>query len=194
MERGKMKLSKTAWWILGIGFFIIASAVLVMLLSRQSGDARQLEDNLSVTQNLLTKLISEKEDLDSQFAQLENQLDEAESSSISGKAKFSKAVMSIEYDEEIFSIANDCNLEIMSLTSSEPRDVAVAEITYDTTRFEAEVRGNVADILSFINDIVMGGYFTTATVELVNLEVPEPGKGESPSAVIKIIIYSYEGE
>jgi hypothetical protein len=165
-----------------------------MLLSRQSGDARQLEDNLSVTQNLLTKLISEKEDLDSQFALLENQLDEAESLSIISKANFSKAVMSIEYDEEIFSIANDCNLEIMSLTASEPRDVAIAEIIYDTTRFEAEVRGNVADILSFINDIVMGGYFTTATVEMVNLEVPEPGEGESPSAVIKIIIYSYEGE
>lgn len=194
MERGKMKLSKTAWWILGIGSFIIVSAVLVMFLSRQSGDARQLEENLSVTQTLLTKLISEREDLDSQFAQLENQLDEAESSSKSSKVKFSEAVMSIEYDEEIFSIAHDNNLEVMSLTSSEPRDANVAEITYDTTLFEAEVRGNVADILSFINDIVTGGYFTTATVELVNLEVPEPEKDEVPSAVIKIIIYSYEGE
>jgi len=189
-----MKLSKAAWWILGIGFFIIASAVLVMLLSRQSGDTERLGDNLSVTQTLLTKLISEREDLDSQFAQLENQLDEAESSSNSSKAKFSKAVMSIEYDEEIFSIAHDNNLEIMSLTSSEPRDAKVAEITYDTTLFEAEVRGKVANILSFINDIVTGGYFTTTTVELVNLEVPEPGKDELPSAVIKIIIYSYEGE
>lgn len=194
MELGKMKLSRTALWILGIGFFVIASAALIMLNFQQSGDTEQLEDSLAMTQGLLTRLVSEREALDSQLAQLENQLDEAESAFRRSKANFPKVVMSIEYDEELFMIADDYDLEIMSLTASEPRDTKVEEITYDATVFEVEVRGEVANILSFINNIATGGYFTTATVELINLEVPEPGQDEKPSAVIKLVIYSYEGE
>jgi len=189
-----MRLSKTALLILGIGFFVIASAALIMLHSQQSGDAEQLEDSLAMTQGLHTRLVSEREALDSQLIQLQNQLDEAESAFRRSKANFPKVVMSIEYDEELFMIADDYDLEIMSLTASEPRDTKVEEITYDTTIFEVEVRGEVANILSFINNVATGGYFTAATVELVNMEVPEPDQDEQPSAVIKIIVYSYEGE
>lgn len=189
-----MRLSKTALLILGIGFFVIASAALIMLHSQQSGDAEQLEDSLAMTQGLHTRLTSEREALDSQLIQLQNQLDEAESAFRRSKANFPKVVMSIEYDEELFMIADDYDLEIMSLTASEPCDTKVEEITYDTTIFEVEVRGEVANILSFINNIATGGYFTAATVELVNMEVPEPDQDEQPSAVIKLVIYSYEGE
>lgn len=189
-----MKLSKTALWILGIGFFVIASAVLIMLHSQQSGDAEQLEDSLAMTQDLLIRLTSEREALDSQLIQLQNQLDEAESAFRRSKARFPQAVESIEYDEELFMIADDYDLEIMSLTASEPLDTEVEEITYDTTIFEVEVRGEVANILSFINNIATGGYFTGATVELVNMEVPEPDQDKQPSAVITIIVYGYEGE
>ena len=55
-----MKLSKTALWILGIGVFIIASAVLIMLYAGRSGDAERLEDNLLVTQALLTKFTADR--------------------------------------------------------------------------------------------------------------------------------------
>lgn len=189
-----MRLSKTALLILGIGFFVIASGVLIMLHFQQSGDTEQLEDSLVMTQVLLTRLVSEREALDSQLIQLENQLDEAESAFRHSKANFPKVVMSIEYDEELFMIADDYDLEIMSLTASEPSDTTVEEITYDTTVFEVEVRGEVENILSFINNIATGGYFTAATVELINLEVPETDQDEQPSAVIKIIVYSYEGE
>jgi len=190
----KMKLSKTALWILGIGFFIIASAVLVMLHAGQSGDIEQLEENLSVTQTVLTTLTSEREDLDSLLTQLYDQLDEAEAAYSQSQANFPKAVMSIEYDEELFFIADDYNLEVMSLTASEPRENKVEGIPFDNTIFEVEVRGEVSNILSFINNVTTGGYFDSATVELVNMEVPEPTQDEQSLAAIKIIIYSYEGE
>ncbi len=189
-----MKLSKTAWWILGIGFFILAAVILAVLLSGQSSDADQLEDNFLVTQTLLTKLISDREDMESQFAQLENQLDEAEAAYNQSQAKYPDSVASIEYDEEIFSLANDSSLEVISLTASEPRENKVEDIPFDNTVFEVEVRGTVTNILTFIDDIATGGYFDAATVELINLEVPETGQDEQPAAVIKIIIYSYEGE
>jgi ABC-type transporter Mla subunit MlaD len=190
----KMKLSKTALWILGIGFFIITSAVLLMLHAGQSGDVEQLEDNLAVTQTVLTTLTSEREDLDSLLTQLNNQLDEAEAAYSQSQANFPEAVMSIEHDEELFLIADDYNLEVMSLTASEPRENKVEGIPFDNTVFEMEVRGEVSNILSFINNVTTGGYFDSATVELVNMKVPEPDEEGQPSAVIKLIIYSYEGE
>jgi len=189
-----MKLSKTAWWILGIGFFVIAAGVLLMLHIGQSGDARQLEDNLSGTQTLFTKLISEREELDSQLSQLYNQQNEAGAAYNQSKANFPEAVMSIEYNEELFLIADDSNLEVISLTTSEPREVKVEELPFANTVFEVEVRGTVANILTFIDNVATGGYFTAATVELINMEVPEPDQDEKPLAVIKIIVYSYEGE
>lgn len=189
-----MKLSKTALWILGIGVFVIASAVLIMLHVGQSGDAERLEENLLVTQALFTKLTADREGLNSQLTQLYNQLDEADSAYRQSKANFPKSVMSIEYDEELFFIADDYNLEVISLTASEPSEYPVEEVPFDSTDFEVEVRGAVSNILSFINNVATGGYFNSAIVELVNMEVPEPDQNEQPSAVIKIIVYSYEGE
>ncbi len=189
-----MKLSKIAWWILGVGVFIIASVVLLMLHTGQSSDTEQLKDNLAVTENLLTNLTADRENLNSQLTQLYNQLDEAEAAYLQSKANFPKAVMSIEYDEELFFIADDYDLEVMSLTASEPHEKEIEDTTYYNTIFEVEVRGEVLNILLFINNVATGGYFNSATVELVSMEVPEPDVDEQPSAVIKIIVYSYEGE
>lgn len=190
----KLSLSKTALWILGIGLFVIISAVLLALQASRSGDAEQLEENLTMTQSVLTTLIAEREDLDGQLAQLENQLDLAETAYDRSQAKFPEAVASIEYDEELFFIAGDYNLEIIRLTASEPREKKMEEVPFDNTVIEVEVRGEVSNILSFINNVTTGGFFNSATVELVNLEVPEPDEDEQPSAVITIIVYSYEGE
>lgn len=189
-----MRLSKTAWWILGIGFFIIAAAVLLTLFSQQSGDAEQLEESLAVNQVLLTKLTSDQEEMTNQLAQLEDQLDEAQLAFNQGRAKFPEEVMSIEYDEELFLAAHDYNLEVLSLVASEPYNNEVDGITFANTFFEMEVRGTVSNILSLINNIATGGYFTAATIDLVNIEVPEPGQEGLPTAIIKIVVYSYEGE
>jgi len=147
-----------------------------------------------VTQSILTNLTSDREELAGQLAQLENQLDESEVAYSRSQANFPEAVASIEYDEEIYSIAHDNKLEVMSLTASEPRENKVEDISFDSTILEVEVRGTVANILNFIDDVANGGYFNSATIELVNMEVPKPGEDEKPTAVIKIIIYSYEGE
>jgi hypothetical protein len=188
-----MKLSKTAWWILGIGFFILAAIILVTLFYGQSNEAKQLEENLQMTQGILTTLTSDKEEMTNQLAQLEDELDDAQLAFNQGQAKFPKAVMSIEYDEEIFSVADDYNLEVLSITASEPRGIKLSDITFLGTYFEVEVRGSMSNILSFINNVATGGYFNAATIELVNMEGPEPGQDELPTAIIKITVYSYEG-
>lgn len=188
-----MRLSKTAWLILGIGIFVIAFATLFMLHSQQSGEQEWLEDSLSVAQALWPELISEREDLESQLTQLESQLTQAKSSLSSSKARFPKSVQSIEYDEALFDIAEDCDLEIVKLTASEPTDQEVEDVTYAITSFEVEVRGEITDILDFINTIATDEDFTNATIELVNIDT-KLDEDKKPSATIKLIIYGYKGE
>jgi hypothetical protein len=190
-----MRLSKTAWFILGIGVFIIALIMLLVFNSQQAGEQERLEEDLSTYEALLPQLTSEREALENQLASLASQLDEATSSLNYSKAKFPDEVESIEYDEELFMSAQDCNLEILSLTASEPRERLEEDIiTYTVTNFEIEVRGKVADMLTFVDIITTGGYFNSATVEMVNMEIPEPDEDEEPTATIELAIYSYEGE
>ena len=193
-----MKLSRTAWLILGIGIFVIAFATLYMVYSRQSGEQEQLSDSLAAAQALLPRLIVEREDVEDQLSQWESELAEATLSLNKSKTKFPKSVESIEYDEALFGIADGCDLEILSLTASEPRDKKVEDVTYAITSFEVKVEGEVADILDMVNTIATSEHFTSATVELVNIDIPEPAtegeEAEMPSATIRLVIYSYQGE
>jgi hypothetical protein len=166
-----------------------------MLFLRQSSDATQMEESLSMTEALLVTLTTDKEEMTNQLAQLEDELDEVQITFNRSRAHFPREVMSIEYDDEIFTAAQDYHLEVLSLTASEPRDSKVNDaITFANTFFEVEVRGAISSILSFINNVATGGYFSAGAVELVNLEAPEPGQEEQPpTAIIKIVVYSYEG-
>jgi hypothetical protein len=155
------------------------------------------------------------------------------------KKSFPESVESIEYDERLFKIADDWDLEITILTASAPgsqrvevkvEDIKVEGITFSVTSFGVEVKGKapkspfetekefknyidetVDDILDFINTITTDEYFTTATIDLVNMDIPEPltdeeieeeemteeqiiEKAEELLATIKLVIYSYRGE
>ena len=200
-----MKLSRTAWLILGIGIFVIAFVSLYVVYLQQGREQQRLDDSLSLAQATLPTLVTERDDLTSQLSQSESELAQAQSLLYEVKAKFDDSVESIEYGEELFNIADDCDLEITNLTASEPSDEEVESITYSDeevesvtysiTSFTVEVEGTVAHILDFINTIATDEYFINATIELVKMEVPEPGEGqEKPSATIDLIIYGYKGE
>ena len=197
-----MKLSRTAWLILGSGIFVIAFVSLYMVFLQQGREQERLDDSLSVAQTTLPTLVAERDDLASQLTQLESELAQARSLLYKVKAKF-QSVESIEYGEALFDIADDCDLEITKLTASEPRDKEVESepideetqaVTYAITSFTVEVEGTVAHILDFINTIATSEYFTNATIEMVNMDVPEPDEEGEPSATIDLIIYGYQGE
>jgi len=200
-----MKLSRTAWLILGIGVFAIAIGSLFWVYLEQRGEQQRLDDSLSVAQATLPTLVSERANLESQLSQSESELAQARSLLYEVKASFPESVESIEYDEALFDIADDCNLKITNLTASEPSDEEVESITYSdeevesvtysVASFTVEVEGTVPHILDFINTITTDEYFINATIERVDMQVPEPGEGkEKPSATIDLIIYGYQGE
>jgi len=214
-----MKLGKTAWIILVTGVFIIAIGSVYWLYLQEGPKQTELNAQLSVVQAQLPKLAAERASLESTLTELEDKLAQVTSQLKTAKAVFPGSVQSIEVDELLFGMADNWGLEITSLTASEPsdleveievemEDIEVEDITYLVTSFTVKVEGEVTDILDFIHTIVTHRDFDTATVELVNITVPEPlteaekeelseeeiAEREMPSATIRLIIYSYQGE
>ena len=201
-----MRLSKTAWLILGIGIFVIALGSLYWVYLGQRNEQRQLNDSLSAKEADLSRFVSERANGESQLTQseseltqLESELTQATSLLNSTEASFPELVESIEYDEELFKIADDYNVKIISLTASEPTDEVGENITYPVTYFTVVIRGQTAAMLNFINAITTDEYFTTATVETVDMieldAVRITEEIEEPSlAIIKLAIYGYKGE
>jgi len=217
-----MKLSKIAWIILVIGIFVIASGSLYWLYLQEGPKQEELNEQLSAVQAKIPKLAAERADLESTLTELEDKLAQVTSQLKTAKAVFPAAVESIEVDELLFGIANDWGLEIITLTASEPsdlevevevetEDIEVEDVTYLVTSFDVDVKGEVSDILNFIHTIVTHRDFDTATVEIVSIVIPDPVSEEekaglseeeieereemdTPSANIKLVIYSYKEE
>jgi len=217
-----MKLSKIAWIILVIGIFVIASGSLYWLYLQEGPKQEELSGQLSTVQARIPKLAAERANLESTLTELEDKLAQVTSQLKTAKAVFPAAVESIEVDELLFGIAWDWGLEITSLTASEPsdlkvvvevetEDIEVEDVTYLVTSFDVDVKGEVSDILNFIHAIVTHRDFDTATVEIVSIIIPDPVSEEekaglseeeieereemdTPSATIKLVIYSYKEE
>ncbi|HEY55006.1 MAG TPA: hypothetical protein G4N91_01820 [Dehalococcoidia bacterium] len=208
----RLRLSRTAWLILGGGIFVIVLGILLLGYGRLSGEHANVEGDLSAAQNLLPTVVSEREYWENQLAQLEDQLAEGTSSLNASKARFPRSVDSIEYDEELFIIAHAHDLEIASITASEPYQEDILGIIYTTTIFEVEVMAGehsyvtwtqghidqvVDNIVGFLNALVTSDYFDTASIDLVSIIAPADEEGEEvtePSAIITLVIYSYQEE
>lgn len=209
-----MKFGKTAQLVLAIGIFAIALIFLYRMNQEREVEHEELNTQLVAAQQLLPPLIAESEELESRLSQLQVELDQAEASLSRGKAKFPVSIDSIRYDELLCQMAYDRDLEMMNLFTLEPAERNVEDVIYTVDAFTMEVMGQVADILAFVNAIAIGEDFTTAVVELVDIRVPEPmtlqeqealalagqepAEGEeapeAPSAIVKLTIYSYEGD
>jgi len=152
-----MKFGKTAQIILAVGIFAVALIMLYRMNLQQEQEQEQLNMQLATSQGLLPKLTAEEEDLQSQLTQLNSNLAEATLSLGEAKGRFPSSVESIEYDEVLFELAYECDLDIISLVASEPADEEVEveleadeedqevdNVTYSVTFFEIEVQGKAA--------------------------------------------------
>lgn len=217
-----MKFTKTTWMVLGVGIIVIAAVGLYMVYQGQVLLQQEARDSLANAENNLQSFTDIKETSEveliqlegelaqwqSQISQLETELAQAELTLNQAEARFPISVESIEYDEVLFGFARDANLNITSLTASEPSDITIEGITYTTTAFTVAIRGEVADILDFINTIVTDDDFQTAILKPVTINIPDPlteaekenltedeiKEKEMPSATINLMLYTYQGE
>jgi hypothetical protein len=177
-----MKLSKKAGLIVVIVIFAVAIGVLFFIYSGQNGERAQLNDRLSRAQILLPGLINNR-------AEKEDELIQAESLLAASQAQFPESVESIEYGEDLFEIADDCNVSLTKLTASKPAKKTVGAVTYSISSFNLVVGGSIDNILDFIYALRTGDDFQlpwSAEVTGVNMNV------SGGSATIKLVIYGYK--
>lgn len=178
----KIKISKKVLFIIGIVIFAVVFASLINSYVQQVRDRDQVSASLSEQKVLLNKLNTEKADLENQRAQAEALLG-------TSQAKFPQSVESIEYGEDLFEIAGDCNLELIALSPSAPVDKKVGSVTYSVAIFVVTVEGNIDDTLDFIQAIRTGDDFQlpwSAEVKGVNINIARS------EATINLDIYAYK--
>jgi len=184
-----MKLSKKVWLIVVIAVIVAALASLFTIYFRQAGERGELQDRLSRAEILLPNLMKQKKDLQDQLASATSLLNK-------NQAKFPGSVESIEYGEDLFKIADDCNVELTSLSLSTPTGKKVGSVIYSVSSFTVIVEGNIDNMLTFIDAVGTGIDYDlswrfqlpwSVDVKSINMEAARS------RATISLDIYGYKG-
>jgi hypothetical protein len=178
-----MKLSKKVLLIVIIVIFAVALGVLFSIYSGQNGEKAELNDRLSWAQTILPGLIDDRETK-------EDELTQAESLLATSQAQFPESVESIEYGDDLFEIADDCNVSLTALKAKKPTKKTLGAVTYSTSSFDVVVQGSIDNIMEFIYALRTGDDFQlpwSAEINSIKTNV------SSGSADIEIVIYGYKG-
>ena len=178
-----MKLSKKVLLITLIVVFAVALGVLFSIYSGQNGEKAELNDRLSWAQTVLPSLVDNRETK-------EDELTQAESLLAASQAQFPESVESIEYGDDLFEIADDCNVSLAKLTASKPADKTVGTVTYSVSTFTVVVYGSIDSIMEFIYALRTGDDFQLPWSAEINSVKTNVSGG---SANINLVIYGYKG-
>ncbi len=199
-----MKLSRTSWIILSVGIFVIVAGGLGAIYRAELSEQGVLSSQLALLQVTLPTVISEREEAENRLTEIKAELAQAESKLDASKLPFTKSIESIEYGEILYNIAHGLQIDIINFTATDARQDKGDVVTYYTTRFEIEVEGDETDILDYVHQIALSANFATATVELAEINIPEPPtdeeledenyEPEKPRAIINLVIYEHRGE
>jgi hypothetical protein len=224
-----MKLSKITIVIIGVVVLGVAAGLLYMQHSKQQTEQTQLRAKIAANQATVSRLTAEGENWQTQLTRLQGQIEQkkaavttANMSLIAAKGEWPKDAQSIEYDEDIFGLADGWNLDVSAVTAGEPAAKPVQGIGFTNTAFSVTVTGKpltqgfddaqkyqeyvyqvVGNILGFVNSVTKDANFSHAQIDSVSLSVPEMvpleqlisqgTKVAQPSATITVTVYTYKG-
>jgi cell division protein FtsB len=227
-----MKISKITWIILGVVVLGVVFFLLYMMYSKQLQEQDQLKSQISANQANVAQLVSQQQKYQSQLTALKADIDQKNQAVDNANKVLASArsawtsdnvnAQSIENEEKLFSLADGWNLAVTVTTGTETVTKSIQEINFMNTVFTVTVTGQpvatgftevvdyqtyiyskVNDILGFLDALVRDSSFSTASIDLVNLTVPEMPTKESlvdtginiiqPIATVNITIYTYEG-
>ena len=180
-----MKLNKKVWLIVVIVIFAVVLGILFSIYAGQARELGQLEKALNATEKLESGLTGNKEKLDGELRTAKLKLDESQE-------EFPESVESIEYDDDLFEIADDCNVGLTKLTASKPTNKTVGTVTYSVSSFVVVVQGSIDNILEFIYAIRTGEGFDLPdfpwSAEVTSVKINVSGG----SATVNLVIYGYK--
>ena len=175
-----MRPSKKVWIIVGIAIFAIVLGILYSIYFREAGEREQWSDRLQQAEAILPGLTAARDELEDRLAQATSLLN-------TNQAEFPESVESIEYGEDLFEIADDCNLDLVELYPTMPTSTKVGTVTYSVSSFVVVVSGDTDDILDFIYAIRTGDDFQlpwSADLTVVSIS--------GTKATINLNIYGYK--
>jgi hypothetical protein len=184
-----LKLSKTSWFILSIGLFIVIIAGLGLTHSQQLKAQSQLDDELDIAEMRLSKLGFDELRLKQE--DLQRQLDERNLELTEAKDKLRQTIESIHVTDEFFEIAQSCYVQVDSISSSDIKTGKLGDISCSIITLKATVEGEVSNIIDFV--IKLNNDFTTGVVESARMSIPECTQ-EEPQINIDMVVYTYEGK
>jgi len=175
-----MKVGRKALLVLGAVVIVAAIVVVGVLYSRQAAERDALNERLDAAQARSVVLATSKKNLEEQLASAQSSLEES-------RVKFPESVESIEYGVYLFEIADDCNVNLDSLTFPRPAGRTVGAVTYSVVSLTLPVSGTRDNIFQFIDTIRTDDRFASADVRSVSMNI-----GGS-KATITLDIYGYKG-
>ena len=187
------KLSRTALIFLVTGVLVIILAGLSMVYSQEIQEQSQLNEQLTLARFRLEKYPAQE--LASQKAELETRLAEAETELRLTKIGLYYSIQSIEASDALFDLAEASLVEVIKIDSTGVGDKQIGEVPLSALSLTVTVEGEVLNLVDFVFNWIKE--YPTGIVESVEINVPEAVEGEEekePSAIINLLIYSYEYE
>ena len=184
----KLKITRTSWLIIIIGFFIIILAGLGVIRSQQVEEQNELNQKLAVAQSKLQLI--QLDQISQHQAELEQQLSETDSESESARVILSQPMGSIIINDLLFDVAEANNVEVTEIKSSGMVEQKIEEVPCLALSLVAKVEGEVTDLVGFISQL--NEDMTTGVVESLEISIPETME-RKPSANIKVVVYTYQG-
>jgi len=181
----KIKIDKKIWLIIGAVILIVAVVIVAKTYTEQAREQKQVETNLAMQQGLLQQLINQENDQ-------QDRLNAAQSLFEASRAKYPESVESIEYGEDLFAIADDCNVELINLSPSVPATSTAGTVAYSVSTFTIVAQGDVDSILEFIDALRTGDGFRQAwSAEVTGVSIDFGDVSEV--ATISVDIYGHRG-
>jgi cell division protein FtsB len=175
-----VKLSKTTWIALIIGVIAIAVITLGWTYSQENAQQRQLDADLASAKQKLAGLTLD--DLNTQKAQLTDQMAQINTQTEGIEAKLSSSKDSIDATDMILENAKNHTLEVVDISSSGLSSNSLSGIDTETLSIDVQVEGNIQNIANFTSSL--SEVFPTAVVETVQmnrLSTPEGTPTPTPT-------------
>ena len=188
MKKLKINLSKTSWIILSVGIFLVVLGGLGVTYSQKVKEKSKAEEDLELTNIRLdmfniSELETEKYNLEVNLANKTKQHETLSKGLV-------QSVISSDVTEKCYEIADESNVEIFSIGSTEIKNVKLAALECISINVQVTVTGELSDFVTYVQNI--NKEFSTGYISSIKIEISEV-EDEPNKATIQLAVYSYEG-
>ncbi len=182
-----MKISKKVLKYIGIGAYAIVAVASAYILFGKLQEQGKVNDELTLAMTNLERTDISR--LSTQMSDLEDQLDQITSQTDTLKNMMSQEIANVAASTIVFEIADATYVEVIYLSSPSASSAVLENVPCNVVSLEATIEGKVEDLVNFVTRL--NTVLTTGVIKSLDLNIPEPSTGISPTAKISLLIYNY---